>query len=79
MINIEMEDLEIRPVSRRGLMMVDAHCHMTLSQMFEAVEAFKEYIPCTKWGEWLEAWNKEAREEEEFPHVLPLDNMEDAA
>lgn len=81
MINIEMEEIEIRPVSRRGLMMLDTHCRMTLSQMFEAVEAFKEYIPGTTWAEWLGAWNEEAQEEAEFPHVLPLDHDrgEDAA
>ena len=74
MIKIEMEVIGIRPVSRRGLMMVDANCRMTLSQMFAAVEAIKEHIPGTTWGKWLEAWNNEAQEEAEFPHVLPIDH-----
>lgn len=63
MINMEMEDIEIKPVSRRGLMMLEVCANMTESQMHEAVEAFKEYITGETWGRWLEEWQTEANEE----------------
>lgn len=65
MVTMEMEDIEVKPVSRRGLMMLEVSARMNESQMHEAVEAFKEYITGETWGRWLEEWNKEAKEEKE--------------
>ncbi|MFA7256022.1 MAG: hypothetical protein WC047_00405 [Kiritimatiellales bacterium] len=76
MIRIEMEEIELKPVSRKGIMQLDAMCRMTESQMYGAVESFKEYITSETWGRWLDEWKAEADDLASFP--VPANPDEEA-
>lgn len=54
MINIEMQYAEFTPVSRGGLMMVDAWVDMTDKQIIEAMNDMAQNIPDHKLREWIE-------------------------
>lgn len=63
MIKIEMQEIELKPVSRRGLMMVEVCASMTPSQMYEAVSYFRDSVDWATWERWLDEWQADRESE----------------